>query len=263
MGKLGNIPFTTRLDLIMRLVRRDYTLQFAGTTGGIVWLGIQYLFQIAVYYAIFGFVLSGDEGGRFSSGMDYLSFLLSGMVLWLPLSEMFLRSCVILHENRSLIRRTSTGMDLFIWIPVFRSLIHYIVLMPFVILILYSRGSLSPYFPLSILFAIFTMFIFAGWGFIFARVSVIMLDVSSAIRLLLQIVFWVTPIVYDIPDHLNWIMGWNPLFGMMEIHRFLLLNSYTDLPFEIINGFIFFAVLSTAAYYLSARRLNTVVVDNL
>lgn len=263
MDQSIQIGMLHRLSLVLRLVQRDYTLQFAGTTGGIIWLAAQYLFQIAVYYAIFGFVLSGGESGRFSSGSDYFSFLLSGMIFWLPLSEMFLRSCVILHENRALIRRTKTGMQLFVWIPIFRGIIHYMVLFPVVALILYSRDTLSPLFPIAFIYSVSVMLLLAGWGFIFARMSVILLDVSSAVRLLLQIVFWLTPIVYDIPGSFHKIMGWNPLFGIIEAHRFLLIRDYRLIPTETIYGIIALFILSVIAYFASSRRLNTVVVDNL
>ncbi|MEQ9367075.1 MAG: ABC transporter permease [Leptospirales bacterium] len=289
------------VGLILSLVRRDYAVQFAGTALGIVWVLVQYIFQIGIFFLIFGVILpqapgAAEAGGgklaAFTAGRaDYLSFLLGGMCLWLPLSEMLLRSCSILADNRGLIRRTGLGLRGFLWVPVFEGLIHYALIFGIVAAVGFARGVLSPLFPLAFLGGSLVLLLFSGWAFIFARISILLKDVSPLMRLIFQIAFWLTPIVYVVS--LDWMryFAWNPLTGILETHRRLLFSGtpgdfaafadfgnntgavesvaalFVTIPgapvFGIFSGVACLVALSVPAYLLSARRLNGLVVDQL
>lgn len=288
--------------LILSLVRRDYAVQFAGTALGIVWVLVQYLFQIGIFFLIFGVVLpaaptaaeSAATGGKLAAlnsaaagATDYLSYLLGGMCLWLPLSEMLLRSCSILADNRGLIRRTGLGLRGFLWVPVFEGLIHYTLIFGIVAAVGLARGVLSPFAPLAFVWGVAVLLAFSGWAFIFARISVLLKDVSPLMRLIFQIAFWLTPIVYIVGPELLAHFAYNPLTGILEMHRRLLfcgvpagapglaafapaatciaqVFQMTDGPvLGIWTGVAGFAALSIPAYLLSARRLNALVVDQL
>lgn len=257
-----------RIRLILSLVHRDYAMQFAGTSMGLLWLIIQYVFQIGVFYVIFGIVLPADQSaGRFFSpeGVDYLSYLLGGMCLWLPLSDMLVRSCQILVENRALIRRTAVGAGVFVWVPVFEGLIHYLILYIPIAIIGYFRNTLSVLSPLAFLLGVVVLLGMAGWGFILARISVLVRDTSPIIRLLLQVVFWLTPIVYAVGPSSIHTFAFNPFFAPMELHRALLFSSPHEWPPQIPlwNGTLVLILLSIPIYRLSAVRLNAIIVDHL
>lgn len=302
-GAIGSGLLKMDVGLILSLVRRDYAVQFAGTALGIVWVLVQYVFQIAIFFLIFGVIIpqspavaSAAGGGKlamFTAGQaDYLSHLLGGMCLWLPLSEMLLRSCSILADNRGLIRRTGLGLRGFLWVPVFEGLIHYALIFGLVVLVGFARGVLSPLAPLAFLWGAVLILLFSGWAFIFARVSILLKDVSPLMRLIFQIAFWLTPIVYMVGPEMMSYFAWNPITGLLEMHRRLLffgvpagapglaglapagesvvaifsfhLSEGPGGPiFGIWSGVIWFAALSLPAYLLSARRLNTLVVDQL
>ena len=266
---LMGVPRLSRWGVIASLVRRDYAVQFAGTSLGIVWVLARYVFQIALFYVIFGYVLQAalpekaDALTRAGEG-DYLSYLLGAMCLWLPLSEMLLRSCGILSENRALIRRTSVGMHGFLWVPVVQAWLHYTLIFAAVSAIGLVRGTLSACAPLAFLAGLAILLSFAGWAFILARVSVLLRDVSPLMELVLQIVFWSTPIVYAVGPDLLWLFGWNPLYPLISLHRMLLFES--DWPFRTLTempGLLLLAGLALPAFTLSARRLAHLVVDHL
>jgi lipopolysaccharide transport system permease protein len=293
----GILRLTERAGLILALVRRDYAVQFAGTALGILWVLAQYFFQIAVFFLIFGLILPatpaapeavGETAGRIAARMagarvDYLSYLLGGMCLWLPLSEMLLRSCSILADNRGLIRRTGLGLRGFLWVPVFEGVLHYALIFGLVCLIGLARGVLSPLAPLAFLWGVVTILALSGWAFIFARISILLKDVSPLMRLVFQVLFWLTPIVYVAGPKLLAYFACNPLHAPLELHRrFLFAGEASGFapgfadwsvaletagaslaaPFMWI-GVIWFVALSLPAYLLSARRLNALVVDQL
>lgn len=250
---------SARIRLILSLVRRDYAIQYAGTALGLVWLLVRYSFQIGIFLFVFG-LLFGDSM-RVAPGSDYLSFLLGGMTLWLPLSEMILRSAGILVDNRALIRRTSVGADAFLWIPVVQSLFQYIILSLLAGAGLLVRGSLSPMFPLALLFGLAVILVFSGWGFFLARVSVLLKDTTPLLGILLQVVFWSTPIAYAAPASWARFFLWHPLAGMMAVHRALF--SGGPMEFDVLLGGGVFLLVSLPVYFISSRRLRTIVGDQL
>ncbi len=255
--------FFKKLTLLVVLVRRDYTLQFAGTAAGVAWLVIQYLFQIGIFYVIFGLVLPDGNGRAAGGSYDYFSYLLSGMILWLPLSESMIRSCAILDDNRPLIKRTRLGMELFQWIPIMRGIVQYLVLYIPVVVIIYFRGELALSSPAALLFGIASMILLAGWNFILSRLSILLKDLTSVMRLATQLLFWATPVVYTIPERWVPIFRWNPIYAILRFHRFLLIRNEPPLSGGEWVGLLLFAFFSAAAYTISARRLNIVVADNL
>ena len=194
---------------------------------------------------------------------------------------MLLRSCSILADNRGLIRRTGLGLRGFMWVPVFEGLLHYTLILGIVALIGLARGVLSPLFPLAFVWGAAMLFAFSGWAFIFARISILLKDVSPLLRLVFQLVFWLTPIVYIVGPELMRFFAWNPVVAPLELHRQLLFAGvpmgapgFADfatalaapthaLSFYLWSGPLWLFAVSVPAYLLSARRLNNLVVDHL
>lgn len=253
--------------MVASLVRRDYAVQYAGTALGFLWVVGQYAFQIGVYFAIFGWLFPA-AAGRSALGpgdRDYLAYLLGGMGLWLPLSESLLRCGSILADNRALIRRTDLGMFGFLWLPIAEAIIHYAILFALIGAVLFVRGDLAWTALAAPLWAGAVVLALSGWGFILARASVLLRDLTPLLRLAFQLLFWLTPIVYAVNDSLAAWLAWNPLYGPFELHRALITGQGLERALQPVawKGAAALALLSIPAYVLSARRLKQVVEDHI
>lgn len=246
----------SRITTLLALIRRDYAVQYAGMGLGLAWLFINYAMQIGVFYLVIGRGLYADQD-------DYAARLLSGMALWIPLSEMLMRSGSILSENRVLIRRTNTGRELFVWIPIVQALFHYLLLsIPLSLILSLSGGSLSlPSALLSLPGGLFggwaALLIVSPWALILARLAVILRDLTPLLRPLLQILFWLTPIAY-LPA--SW-SHMNPLTYLLALHGSL----FAGLPVPE-SGALSFAIallITLMAAVISSFRLNRIVEDHL
>lgn len=254
--------------IALSLVRRDYAVQYAGTMLGIVWVLVQYIFQIALYWLIFGFILKATMPAKWSllAGQgDYLSYLLGGMLLWLPLAEMLQRSGGILVDNRNLIRRTAIGLHGFLRLPLVEAILHYVLISLPVLVLLAARGHLQwSSAPLAIVLGVCTLIFFSGWSAVLARVSVILRDVSPLLGLCLQILFWLTPLVYVVPESLHDYFLWNPFFALTQLHRALLLGGSVDLLAILVSpGLVGLVLISMPIFWLSRHRLEPLVGDHL
>lgn len=136
------------LPILWILVKRDYALQFAGSSLGISWMLVQNLSLILVYTIVFLFLhLKGNP----ESASDFIGYAFSGLLFWIPLQEYMIRGTSILAENRQLIKRSPLGPEIFLWIPYVQMLVHFAVTAIPVLIVLIVLGKLNVVlFPVSI-----------------------------------------------------------------------------------------------------------------
>ena len=249
-----------QLKFILILAKRDYAMQYAGTLFGILWLFVQYVFQIAVYYILFGVIFK--DGGRFIYEGDYFLYIMTGMMLWFPVSEMMIRSCSILYDNRSLVKRSGAGIKLFVRVPAVQGIFYYLILFWATFVISIIRNEWNFISILSLFYGFILIILFSLWGEIFSKISLILKDFTPVMRLIFQIFFWMTPVIYAVPDEYRELAAWNPFYGFIELNRYLFFNNYSfSLP--DLKGVMAFAVITAAAYIVSKIRLERVALDQL
>ena len=248
------------LQILWILVKRDYALQFAGSVLGILWMLIQSLSLISIYTFVF-FILNKSSNLP-DSKLDYSSYIFVGLLFWIPLQEMLVRGVTILTDNRQLIKRSSLGPNLFLWIPFLQMLIHSFVISIPVFGILFWKGSLDlGYFYLSYL----VMFV-TGLYLMFvleypARINILLKDISPIMRLIAQILFWTLPVLYFPSGTLREVNLYNPLLIPLDIFRTITLQDYS-IQFPI---FLFLIPLSIfiLIFILTRFKLDEVVLDHL
>lgn len=247
-----------KIKIILILVKRDYAIQFAGSILGILWALIQNLIMIGMYSVIFLVLNIKSSADR----ADYIPYIFSGLLFWLPLVDFLIRGTGILTENRNLIKRSPLGIQMFLWVPFVQYLIHFFITSVPVFIILYYLSWLSPFFLLSYFIAALTgLYILLLLNY-FSRLNIILKDISPLVRLMSQIIFWGLPILYFPSNNfLNTINDLNPLNYPLNIFRKTVLVDYTGnisaLPF------IFFLLLFFIIYYFSKTKFNELVTDHL
>ena len=185
-----------------------------------------------------------------------------GLLFWIPLQEMLVRGVTILTDNRQLIKRSSLGPNLFLWIPFLQMLIHSFVISIPVFGILFWKGSLDlGYFYLSYLVmfvtGLYLMFVLEY----LARINILLKDISPIMRLIAQILFWTLPVLYFPSGTLREVNLYNPLLIPLDIFRTITLQDYS-IQFPI---FLFLIPLSIfiLIFILTRFKLDEVVLDHL
>lgn len=260
--------FLDKLLIILVLVKRDYALQFAGSVIGVFWMFIQSLSLFAIYSFVFLFF--NKTGSLYNSASDAISYILSGMVFWIPLQEMLIRGVTIITDNRNLIKRSRLGMDLFLWISFVQMLIHFtIVFLPVSAFVLIREnlnftGFLLG-FPLAFLSGLFLMPLL----YYLSKANILLKDISPVIRLISQGLFWTLPILYTSSGKVNLINVLNPFYFLLEIFRYCFIRNYemsffSNQSFTVtILSFSTYLLLFLIVYFLTKRNLNSIVGDHL
>jgi len=238
------------LSVLLALVRREYRLQYAGSILGTGWLILEYVLQVSIFYFIFHFV--------FQKSPDPLP-LLAGMLYWLPLAELFVKTASSLSRNRALIRRTALPAGLFGLVPLFQAILQFLIFALLALPLFWHRTTIAD-FLLACLLGTANLILFSFPARIFAWQSVVFRDLSTLIRMALPALFWTLPIVYQLPAEYSAFMAYHPLAWPLSVIQYLLAASKLTVSFL---PFFCYGVFFLSLFGLARLRLASVARDEL
>lgn len=253
-------------SLLVQLVRRDFAARYAGTAMGFFWNVLNPILQLAIYAVVFGKFLGlrAELGGH---AQDYTAFLCSGVIPWVGLQDGILKSCTVLVENRSLIRRSSfplAFLPLSTAISSFLSTaIAMVLLLAFLVGVAHVEWSVW-FLLVPVLLGAQTVLVF-GVGLLLSAMTVFVRDVAQLVGVVLMVVFWMTPIVYSpehIPARLAPYLAWSPTAALTAGFRDVLLlarpPSARDVALIAGSG-----VAALALGFAVSRRLGRDIVSEI
>jgi lipopolysaccharide transport system permease protein len=180
-------------ELIRNLVFKDLKLKYRDSTFGFLWSLANPLLVILVYSFVFGHLIRvGVE--RFPY------FLMIGILAWNFFAQSLMMSTGAILDNGNLIRKVAVPMEVFPIATVLFNLAQYllalVVLFPlsFIFFGILPSWSWLAFFPILVLHVLFTL----GACFVVAAATVFYRDVRHFTEILLMLLFWLTPIIYDI-----------------------------------------------------------------
>ena len=244
-------------------MRRDLQLRYFGSVLGIAWLVIQPAGLIAVYFVIFTSVFPNraltDVG-------NYGAFLCAGLIPWLMFSEIIQRGHTCFLENAQLIRHSSFPRILLPVTTTLSAMLNFSMLLAVYLAALAVSGH-----TLSLHLVALPLLILLLGGLAFsatvalALINVYARDISQAVPFGLQLLFWLTPIVYPqsaMPPSLARYLEWNPLSGVIDgVQRIVVLHEWPE--WHRLLYPTLFLVLALALSRLVYRRVASTLADEL
>lgn len=162
-------------------------------------------------------------GTLFGQNMrEYLPFLAVSIIFWTTFSQIVNEGTVAYISSANYIRQISTPRCVFILQVIWRNAIilaHNFILIAILLLIF----GVKDYWALPLFIPGFILFLLnASWmAMLVALVSARFRDLPQIIAAMLQVAFYVTPIIYK-PTSLNrykWVVTYNPLTYLMSLVR--------------------------------------------
>ena len=191
--------------LLEQLISRDFKVKYKRSVLGVLWSLLNPILMMCVMAIVFTNVF------KFSTpGVNYLTYLLTGLVYFNYFNEASNLSMSSVVGNFSLINK--------IYIPLYA------------VIILTGTGLNIYHFllPLSFIF----LFVFTlGVSLFLATVSVFLRDMFYIYGIIIQILSYMTPIMYDInmlDPRLQIILKLNPLYHIITFARTIIL--YHQIP---------------------------------
>lgn len=206
---LGRTTSSEQRRLILSLTRQQLHSRYRQSVLAVAWSVIQPLALIGVYALFFRGVLRLDGGD-----LPYLSFIVSGLVAW-----RFFSSCVStlssISDSLHLISKAYFPREV---IPLVHVLVNLIDLGVGLVIMVVIAASQSLYPSITLValpLVLVPLVLFTAAATILASsVAVFVRDLRHGMPLLLQAMFFATPIMYApfrVPDGLRWLLNANPI----------------------------------------------------
>jgi lipopolysaccharide transport system permease protein len=130
-GQAGVVDLLVSLyrqrGLVTVLVARDLKARYRGTFLGYLWSLLNPLLLLAVYTAVFTFVIPARVP---NSAVPYPLFLFAGLLPWLFASGTLLDAAVVLPDNGPLLRKVVCAPEVFPAVTVLSHLVHHLLALP-------------------------------------------------------------------------------------------------------------------------------------
>jgi ABC-type polysaccharide/polyol phosphate export permease len=202
-------------DLLKMLVSRITRTRYKRSALGVVWTLLNPLMSMAVLTFAFSAV--------FRMEARYPVYLLAGLVSWNFFAQTTLYSMGALVAGGSLIKRVYVPCTIFGVASVANGLLNLgLSMLPLVGIMLVLRQPFHAtwwFLPVAVL--LLAMFCL-GVTLLVSTLAVFFADVSDMFALLLQLWFFLTPIMYPLeilPDRYEPWMALNPMYHLVELFR--------------------------------------------
>ena len=210
--------------LILKLAGNDFKRRYAGSYMGVIWAFIQPLVTIGLYYFVFGTIMKDAR----SSGTDipFVLFLTCGMIPWFFFSEALSTGTTALLEYSYLVKKVVFKISVLPIIKVVAALMTH----AFFVVLLMIIAVLCGYYPniywIQMIYYTFCAFVLAlAICYTTCSVIVFIRDLGQLIGVMLQILVWATPIMWNIDQ-----LGGHPkLVSLMKLNPCVyIVTGYRD-----------------------------------
>lgn len=181
---------------------------------GILWIIIHPLAQVAIYAFVLSTVLSSKLPG-IESRYAYAIYLMAGMASWTLFLEVMNRSLNVFIDNANLLKKMAFPKLTLPLVVAGSSLLSNLILIGAVLVVFGLLG----HFPLQALQWLplligLTLLLALSLGLILGIIHVFIRDIGQLMPMMLQLWFWLTPIVYMstiIPEKFHFLLSLNPM----------------------------------------------------
>lgn len=206
-------------EFVVSSIVNEYRTRYARSRFGTLWIILQPLVQVVLYAAVLSNILGARLGGV-ENQYAYAVYLLAGILCWSLFSEIVQRSLTVFIDNASILRKVRFPRIALPLIVVGSSAVANAALFLMMMVILPFLGFRPNVFYVWLpALALLTIALSGGLGLLLGTLNVFMRDVGQIVGVLLQIMFWMTPIIYP-PSVLdgNWfnvVLDANPLVPLV------------------------------------------------
>ncbi len=221
------------LSLALMLARRDLKNRYASSYAGVAWnIGVPLLYSL-INVVVFSILMQGRIGGDYGP-LPFSLFYFVPFSLWTFFAEVMGRSPNIMREYSYLINKIAFPAWVLPLVPLASALLSQLIIMGIVVALLVIKGMVpaSTVWLFPVIWLISTLFTI-GCAYFVAAVSVYIPDMGQIVPVLVNVLFWLTPVLYPPSlvekSSMAWVkpivMDLNPFFYLAEASRLSVFGS--------------------------------------
>lgn len=243
-------------ELLKNLVSRDIKKRYKRSTLGFLWVMLDPLLMMLVFYIIFA--------GFFSRNINnYIAYVISGITIWQLFAQGTKVSSIAFINNRSLINKLYIPKSIFPVSVVASSLVHFIFsLVPLFAIIVFSGTDLSfkiIFLPLIVIL----VFIFSlGISLTISTLAVFFHDVIYIYDVLIMAWMYLSAIFYPVsilPEKYRFFMLLNPVYHYITLFRASLYDNTIQMSGHLLWGTIFALLTFSIGWIIYHKNRDRIV----
>lgn len=248
-------------DLIRQFTRREIEGRYRSSTLGLAWSFINPLVLLLVYTFVFGVVFKQRWAGLEDGGLTQFGLVLfAGMISYGIFSECVGRAPGLVVGNPNYVKRVVFPLELLPVSVLGSALFHAVVSLIMLLGVHVALGGAVLWTWLLIPVVLLpTAFISLGLAWICSSLGVFVRDLNYTVTLVLQVLFFLTPIFYSaeaIPPSLRGFVVLNPLASGVEgLRAAIFSGTLPQWPALLASGALgLLLMLFGYAWFMKTRR---------
>ncbi len=250
---------------ILSSIRNELKLRFVRSKLGGLWMIIHPLAQVLIFALILSEVLSAKLPGV-DNKYAYALYLMAGTLAWNLFGETIGRCCDLFVNSAGLMKKIAFPRICLPLITAGSVLITNLLLMLAIFAVFAVLGHVpgvqALWLPALVLI---TLALSLGIGIVIGVINVFVRDLGQVVPILLQALFWMTPVVYmlDIlPERYRSVFELNPLYPLVASYQNVLVFDRPPLFMPLCAlALVSLALLALGLFIF--RRASAEMVDVL
>ncbi len=230
---------------IKKEIRGKYKKSFLG----ILWSFLNPLLMLMVYAIIFPIILKSPE-------KNYVMFLMTALIPWTFFTTVVTQGASTIIANGNILKKVYFPREILPISTVTSGLVNFLISCIIIFVFLVFTGIGFSKYLLLLPFVILIEYLFLlGIVFILSSVTVYLRDLEHIIGVVIQALFYGTPIVYSlstIPENFLWVFRLNPMAYIVQGYRDIL--YYQTMP--DLKGLFFILALSLGLVIIGYQIFN-------
>lgn len=210
--------------VILAMALHEFRIKYIGTFAGFIWSVANPLIMMLVFWFIFSVGFRAQP----MDDMPYIVYFLSGFVVWVYFSETIASCATVVRRNAHLVTKSIFPSEILVFVCVIANLLsHIIMLFIFFIILCMNNIPLSIYCLQSIMILFSVALLTTGIGWFVSALNVFYKDTEILVGIILNIGFWMTPIVWVLnmlPKKYQIFIKLNPMFFIVDGYRVAFIN---------------------------------------
>lgn len=246
-------------------IKAEFLGRFARSKLGALWMILNPLAQAAIFAIVLSEILAAKLP-HVESKSAYAIYLMAGTAAWGLFAEIVTRCTTVFIDYANTLKKISFPRLCLPLIVGGSALLNHVLLLGAMFIIFLFLGHMPTLAWLGLLLGIALIMLFAfGLGILLGLLNVFSRDVGQVITIVLQLWFWLTPVVYTretLPKQFAPIMEFNPMAKIVQIYQdALLFGKFPNLSSLLIPTLIAISIFIFSFWIF--RRASPDLVDAL
>ena len=203
-------------ELLKTNVKKEIRGRYKNSFLGILWSFLNPLLMLMVYAIIFPIILKSPE-------KNYTMFLMTALIPWTFFTTGITQGAAVVIANANILKKVYFPREILPISIVTSGLVNFLISCIIIFIFLIFTGiGFSEYLIFFPIYVFIEYILILGCVFILSSVTVYLRDLEHIIGVVIQALFYATPIVYSmnmIPEAFSWVFKINPMAYVIQGFR--------------------------------------------